>query len=103
MFGKKNWSSNGVKITRLQGTVERRTSYFVLLTLQYESDQSKEGEMGGACSMHVKCDKHIQNLGRENKRTFLEIWGAEKRMSEHDTMTWTRIILLNFRSSGGIL
>jgi len=46
---------------------ERGTSYFVLLTLQYGSDQSKESEMGGACSMHVKCDKHIQNLGREYK------------------------------------
>jgi hypothetical protein len=41
--------------------------YFLLLTLQYGSDQRKEGEMGGACCMHVKCDKHIQNLGTENK------------------------------------
>ena len=99
----KNWSADGVRITRLQGIVERRTSYFGLLTLQYGSDQSKEGEMDGACSMYVKCDKHIQNLGRENKSKFGEIWGTEKRMSEHVTMTWTGIILLNLRSSGGIL
>lgn len=37
------------------------------MTLQYESDQSKECEMGGTDSMHMKCDKYIQNLGRENK------------------------------------
>jgi len=30
-----------------------------------------------ACSIHVKCDKHIQNLGRENKtKEHFERFGA---------------------------
>jgi hypothetical protein len=36
------------------------------LTLQYGSDESKEGEMGGDCNMNVKCDKQIQNIERGN-------------------------------------
>jgi hypothetical protein len=52
---------------RLDKTVQREASLFVLLTKYYKDDQL-EDEMGGACSMHVKEEKRVKGFGGETRR-----------------------------------
>jgi hypothetical protein len=43
-------------------------SYFMLMFTYYSVDQIKENEMGGACDMHGRGQKHLQDFGGKARR-----------------------------------